>query len=396
MSEQEKNQLIFLLQRYADDLSTPGELKKLSELLQQNQYDESLTQLLTAMAAQTAPAQIYDNDAVDSMIMRILNKKEINKPELPRIHPVRKTKWWWAAAAVIILLGIAARFFLVDNKQSGVERTVAADIKAPEKNRAMITLANGNRVYLDSAANGELAKQGNISLVKSDNGKIAYKAITTDDAKETVYNTLVNPRGSKVIDMTLTEGSHVWLNAGSSVTYPLTFTGNERKVNVTGEVYFEVVHDATRPFKVSKDNLEITVLGTHFNVNAYDDEQHNKVTLIEGSVKASIHGSESVILKPGQQAEISGSRLTRHDDVNLEAVMAWKNGWFDFNNLRVEDIMRELSRWYDVEVEYTTQPTQKHFSGILSRNSNITEVLKIMEKANIHFTIEGRKIKVMQ
>jgi ferric-dicitrate binding protein FerR (iron transport regulator) len=299
---------------------------------------------------------------------------------------------WWAAAAIFILF-VTGSYFLFFNNKSKQEEIVntepAKDVKAPETNRAMITLADGQTVFLDSAMNGQLAVQGNIKLVKLGNGQIAYQTASGEIIKELQYNTLNNPRGSKVIDMQLSDGSHVWLNAGSSVTFPIAFVGNERKVSVTGEAYFEISHDKTKPFIVSANNkADVTVLGTHFNVNAYDDEATLKVTLLEGSISVN-----NTIIKPGQQAQVS-SDIKVVNNVDLAEVMAWKNGNFKFTRTDLKVIMREIGRWYDVEVSYEGNiPVQLYNVGV-PRTANVSEVLRGLEFTGAHFSVEGKKIIV--
>lgn len=297
-----------------------------------------------------------------------------------------------AAASILLLVGLGSYLiFFNRNKQEEIAKTIetAKDVKAPESNRAMITLADGRKVYLDSAMNGELAFQGNVKLVKLANGQIAYQTASGEIAKELQFNTLNNPRGSKVIDMQLSDGSHVWLNAGSSVTFPIAFVGNERKVSVTGEAYFEISHDKTKPFIVSANNkADVTVLGTHFNVNAYDDEATLKVTLLEGSISVN-----NTIIKPGQQAQVS-SDIKVVNKVDLAEVMAWKNGNFKFTRTDLKVIMREIGRWYDVEVSYEGNiPVQLYNIGV-PRTANVSEVLRGLEFTGAHFSIEGKKIIV--
>jgi transmembrane sensor len=304
------------------------------------------------------------------------------------------------AASIIGIIGIAT-YFIINNEKTIVRGpssiVTTTDVAPPDKNRAMIKLADGTTVYLDSARNGELAMQGGVKVVKTEDGKIVYE--TTDDGPQTTvkYNTLNNPRGSKVIDMTLADGSRVWLNAGSSVTYPVAFAGNERKVSITGEAYFEVAHNAKMPFKVSKGEMEVTVLGTHFNVNAYDDEGNIKVTLLEGSVKvSSVNRDQSSVLKLGEQAiAANGGELNVVKGVDVEQVMSWKNGLFDFGSkTSLEEIMRQVARWYDVDVVYEVS-LKENFGGSISRSVNVSEVLKKLElTGRVKFNVEGKKITV--
>jgi transmembrane sensor len=319
------------------------------------------------------------------------------------IIPMRRTSPWKKLAVAASIIGAIAfaGYWLMKDKttDNGPQTTVVQtnDVKAPDKNRAQIKLADGRIVYLDSAGNGELVNANGVVVKKTEDGKIVYEKADGSSTTLTVsYNTLSNPRGSKVIDMTLSDGSRVWLNAGSSLTYPVAFIGKERKVSITGEAYFEIAHDKTKPFTVSKGEMKVEVLGTHFNVNAYDDEENIKVTLLEGSVKvSSVVSRQSSVLKPGQQAiaAVDGG-LRTVDGIDLETVMSWKNGRFIFKSADIESIMREVARWYDVEIVYEEKVNQK-FNGKIPRSMSAMNVFKVLEETGgVHFKIEGKKVVV--
>jgi transmembrane sensor len=303
-------------------------------------------------------------------------------------------KVWWAAAVFVVLIGAGFLFFtdrsatnteLAENKKS-------TDVKAPESNRAMITLANGEKVYIDSALSGQLVLQGNMKIVKLPTGEITYVLDENSIAEAISYNTVSNPRGSKVLSMMLADGTKFWLNAGSSLTYPVVFTGDVRKVEITGEAYFEVAHNDKMPFVVTKGETEIKVLGTHFNVNAYDDEKELRVTLLEGAVQVR-NGSEGLLLKPGQQAEVEGS-VKLVDGVDIDLVMAWKNGMFAFHDASLQEVMRQIARWYDVKVLYEGTIPEHSFRGKIQRDNNLSVVLQVLAEANIHYKINGNEIIV--
>lgn len=329
-------------------------------------------QLTTPEALQSDLQDFYQSKA------NILKKIE-GTIIVPKIVPMWKKMI--AAASVILIL---STYFLIFNKKIAQPNTaqIAADIKAPQINRAMITLDNGQILYLDSIANGSVITKGSIKIIKTADGEVVYSGNTNKIA----FNTLSNPKGSKVINMTLSDGSLVWLNAGSSITYPVAFSAKVRKVSIIGEAYFEVKHDDTKPFIVSKGETSVTVLGTHFNVNAYNDESEIKVTLMEGSVKVN-----NTILKPGQQAQVS-SVIKVVNDVDLDQVIAWKNGLFNFNKTELGEIMRQLEKWYDVEVEYPEGKPIVTLTGIINRNINAVNALEMLKISGVHFTIEGKKI----
>lgn len=306
-----------------------------------------------------------------------------------------KARWHWAAAAVLLFAAGAyyMRMGELETQSPAVRPIVkSADIEPPQSSQAMITLSNGQTIALHDAGKGTLAEQDNVQVVKLGNGQIAYRPSPGTKAGSTVYNTLSNPRGSRVIQMTLSDGSRIWLNAGSSVTYPVIFTGSERKVSVRGETYFEVAHRGTTPFIVNKGKTNITVLGTRFNVNAYDDEEEVKVTLLEGSVKVDMPGAHR-LLKPGQQARI-GRSLQVVDNANLEEVIAWKNGLFIFDNVDIYTIMRTVARWYNLEVIYEGKVSADRFQGKISMDTRLFELLEVLELNKVAYSIENKTIKI--
>lgn len=309
---------------------------------------------------------------------------------------VKRTRWrsMAAAAAIVTVIGAGAYYAVIHKSGNPAEIVkvpeLPADVKPPQTNRATITMAGGKTLYLDSTVNGTLAVQGNIQVIRLNDGQIAYRG----SSKELIYNTLTNPRGSKVINMTLSDGSQVWLNAGSSVTYPVAFVGNERKVSVTGEAYFEVAHDIIKPFIVSKGDLQVQVLGTRFNVNAYDDESDTRITLLQGSVKVN-SGKKESMLQPGQQAQVAAG-IKIISNINVEQVMAWKNGLFVFDRADIRDVMRQLARWYDLDVHYTGEVPKGTFKGEISKDLSLSQVLNGLTATRIHFTMEsGNRITIL-
>lgn len=310
---------------------------------------------------------------------------------------VRKKFIGWAVAASFLAVAGIVLFFLLQNDPPPVVADNSSnDIEAPSANRAMIALADGRRILLESLDSGQLATQGNVSLIKLANGRIAYKMTNGQTVTELQYNTLINPKGSKVIHMTLADGSRVWLNAGSSITYPVAFTGNERKVELNGEGYFEVAKDPSKKFIVAANGATTEVLGTHFNVMAYDNETKVKVTLLEGVVE--VYGlayKGKTLLRPGQQAALTdtypGIALTRPD---LEQVMAWKEGVFTFNDLSFEEVMRKVERWYDVTVVYTNEVPKISLQGNLSANTSLRGTLEAIKFQGVNVELRGRTITI--
>ncbi len=387
------SRLPYLFERYMNGTSTEKEDIELATYILAPEHAVVLEQLEKEYWNKSNGEALREEET-EIFLFKILQRK----PQTAKLFYLRRIA---VAASIVLALGIAG-YFLLNNKatkKDEIAKTTRApkDMKAPETNRAMITLVDGRKVYLDSVGNGQLAVQGDVKLLKNDDGQIVYQSIVNSQQSAAAYNTLTNPRGSKVIDMTLADGSRVWLNAGSSVTYPIAFVGKERKVSITGEAYFEVAHDAMKPFYVNKGDMQVQVLGTKFNVNAYDDEAEIKVSLLEGSVLVSqLATRNSQLIKPGQQAVLThNAQLTTHSSVNLDEVMAWKNGRFQFNKASLQEVMRQLARWYDVEIVYEGKISTQTFSGKMQRELNLFELLDGLAKSQVHFKIEEKKLIVL-
>lgn len=398
--------LRYLLTQYAANQCTRKELLELLQTIDRAQQEQDEV-LLTSL--QTIWEDISETD-----ILPVIDKEKIfsNIISTTPVHvlPRKRFIWWRAAAAVLFILvsgGLAYLYFTTHSLQkiAGTPRNNIKNDRAPGGNKAILTLADGSSIVLDSAHNGDLSQQGNAKVIKLNSGQLAYNTVVSgkpQTASPVTYNTIATPRGGQY-RVLLPDGTEVWLNAASSLKFPTTFTGKQRDVELTGEAYFEVAKNMNAPFKVHiithqtagpGDGGDVEVLGTHFNVNAYDDEATIKTTLLEGSVKVS-KGNGHSLLKPGQQAQLDrkdGLHLT--PDVNTEEVIAWKNGYFQFEEADVQTVMRQLARWYDVEISYEGPVTERQFGGQMPRGANLSEVLRILEESNVHFRIEGRKLVV--
>ena len=262
----------------------------------------------------------------------------------------------------------------------------------PGGNKATLQLADGTTITLNDSINGFRASQHHVNLIIN-KGAITYQS-NGEQENEILFNTVSTPKGGQY-ELLLEDGTRVWLNAASSLKYPTAFSGNERIVELKGEGYFEVAHNALKPFRVIMPGLsKVEAIGTSFNINSYSDEYATKATLIEGKVKVSF-GNNTVMLNPGQQADVLKSgQILLNNKIDVSEVIAWKNGQFIFNSVNIESIMRQISRWYEIEVVYNESFNQETFSGIVSRKSNLSEVLKIMEEGGVKFRIEGKKIYV--
>lgn len=307
---------------------------------------------------------------------------------------------WIAAAAVLAVVSMTF-FFYVKKAALPPVKHVSAGIEdvLPGGNKAILTLADGSEVSLDDTEDGVVTTQGNIIVDKNKDGQLIYRVQSEGGNSaqgKLVYNTIRTPHGGQY-QLVLSDQTKVWLNAGSSIKFPTVFVGNERCVTVKGEAYFEVAKDKRRPFKVFSAQQQIEVLGTHFNVNAYEDEAEVKTTLLEGAVKI-VYGNLSHVIKPGQQARLSEETGKMElAEVDIEEAVSWKNGYFMFDNEDIHSVMRKISRWYDVEVVFLNNQISERFGGTVSKFENVSQVLKILEvTGTIHFKIEGRRIIVMQ
>ncbi|WP_207515343.1 FecR family protein [Longitalea luteola] len=323
-----------------------------------------------------------------------------------------KRQWQWklfrdvaTKAAAVLVLAAASFFWFYNRKQGGdtvtkgkaqqAEIIIANDV-APGQTKASLTLANGKTVVLDSTVVGQVAQEGGIVVVNTRRGLTYQK--NSDEQNDVLYNTLSTKNG-ETYSAVLADGSKVWLNTGASIRYPVTFTGSERKVEITGEVYFEVAHDESKPFFVHTttaqgEGMDVQVLGTHFNIRAYQDEAGIKTTLLEGSVKL-IQNNKETLLKPGQQAQVNNGNIKVIGDVNAEAVIAWKNGFFHFDHASITEVMRELQKWYNIEAVYAGAKPTAPIIGDINRNLMLSEVAKMLElSADLHLRIEGKKLIV--
>jgi transmembrane sensor len=385
-----------LLTRLFNGTITTAEKEELA-LLVQALGDDALEEQVRPFWEPAKLGELLSPRQPDALLQAIV--QEAAAQETAVVRPMKRQPWkTWAVAASVLGIMAIGSYWLMQHRQpadSGVSAVpVQPDIPAPNTNRARITLANGQYILLDSAANGQLAQQANMQLVKRANGQVVYEAAGGNSGTAPVYNTLTNPLGSQVINITLSDGSRVWLNAGSSLTYPVAFIGKERSVTISGEGYFEVAHDPAKPFQVRKGATTIQVLGTHFNVNAYDEEANLKVTLLEGSVRVGITGGQSGILHSGEQAVVD-EQIKLVKGADLEAVMAWRNGRFLFEDAAdITVVMRQIARWYDVTVSYQGRFSQ-HIGGSISRSANLQQVLHMLELTGaVHFKVEGKQIIV--
>ncbi len=315
--------------------------------------------------------------------------------------PVRRVLMyrWAAAAAIALLIVTGVQVWRTSHRPVKVVAIETKNDLPPGGNKAVLTLANGRKIILDSAANGTLAQQGNTRIIKLDNGQLAYNAGGQTGTGD--INTLATPRGGRY-QLNLPDGSKVWLNAASSLSYPVAFTGKDRTVTLTGEAYFEVAGNAAQPFYIKmppsqpgRTEVKVEVLGTHFNISAYNDEASINTTLLEGAVKVS-SGNYLQVLKPGQQAQVSTAGVIQLvNNADVELAVAWKNGEFRFKRAGMASIMNQLARWYNFNVQYTSPVPAMRYSGSIGRSAKLSEVLEMLGTlTGARFELKGNILKV--
>lgn len=330
-----------------------------------------------------------DKESVrEEILMRLLS--EIDFPKT-RSFGYKK---WLVAASVLIILTAGALLFEKKQRESKNSAIALNQPIQPGSNKAVLVLANGTKIRLADVGNGKITQQGGSQVIKTADGKLTYDAGSNASANgQLQYNTMETPKGGQY-QLLLPDGTRVWLNAATTLKYPVDFTSSkERVVELNGEAYFEVAHNKNQPFRVVTNKQVVEVLGTHFNVNAYSDEQHTKTTLLEGAVKITA-GSKNTMLKPGQEADLTAA-FTVSDVDPLEAV-DWKNGFFRFDDEDLEIVMREIARWYDVKVVFQDESIKKEsLVAVTTRFANIATLLKKLEQAtDARFIIEGSTIRV--
>jgi transmembrane sensor len=363
-----------LAKRYLDGTLTDNELEVFIHLLNEGKMDRYLKEAINAEAG--------ISDADEAAV------------KIPGNVRRMRNGWMKYAAAVILLLGVATAFYL-KSRPSKKDYTASLNKKIqhdalPGGNKAVLKLANGDSINLNDALNGQIARQGSAEISKVENGLLTYQTGSADTNGTVAWNTISTPRGGQY-NIKLADGSMVWLNSASSITFPTLFKGNRREVQITGEVYFEVAKNAAKPFFVKSGGQTVQVLGTHFNVNAYADEPGIRTTLLEGSIRINTT-SEARVLKPGQQVVVTGSSIAFERAPNLSAATAWKDGLFVFDDTDLPQLMRQIARWYNVDIVYRGKPGYYAFVGEIKRSMPLSSVLKILETSGVQFSIKEKQL----
>lgn len=412
MPEQEKKYIEELIARHMLGMITPEEQLELDAWLHRSPANKAVLDKLANKQHLYQGLNELDQYDVEEGWKRIRSQAYFAPSARARV--LKRRRMLAVAASLLLLAGAAALYkwgatdrFFPEDRETATAGAAASGIAAPESNHAQITLEDGSIINLDSMTAGSVKRLHNIEIVKNQDGKIVYRQIGTSasDTAE-IYNTLSNPRGSRVIDVSMSDGSRVWLNAGSSIRYPIVFLKNTRKVLVSGEAYFEVKRNAAdkggyRPFTVQhagpSPDWEVAVLGTRFNVNTYADEQETKISLLEGSVKVQQHRTgRSQLLQPGKQLSIdTKTNTTTQIAVNEQEVLAWKNGIFLMENTELSIVMRQISRWYDVDIVYPDGVPDAHLSGDIPNTMGLDKVLQVLELSGIRFRTKGKTVMVL-
>lgn len=326
-------------------------------------------------------------------LAKIWDKLPVRNQNIKRIEV-----WYRVAAAAVILVFISFGIYFAYHTSSGQQEEIQkiAKVTSPGSNKAILILNNGKQLVLTDAGKGQLTVQGNTAVTKTAEGEVVYKPGLGGRATDnTGYNTMVTPAGG-TYSLTLADGTKVTLDAASSIRYPVAFTGNERRVEITGQAYFEVAHNKAKPFRVTTVGQTVEVLGTHFNIDAYADEASVKTTLLEGSVKVS-KGGRIAFLTPGQRSVIlPNSAAIKVEDADTETAIAWKDGIFKFKRADLQTVMQQFARWYNIEVVYDGKIPQVAITGKVLRNENAGRVLEILDKLGIKFKLDDKKIRILQ
>ncbi|BAV09415.1 FecR family protein [Filimonas lacunae] len=383
-----------LLQKLRNNTASAEELALLQQWLGREAIEDELKQLWDFVPQQQP---FFSEVASERMLGHILE----NEPAA--IMPARRRSRGYrviaVAAAVVV---IATGWWLVSLKQDKpvssapvASTPVTSAVIPPGGNKATLTLADGNTIILDSSNYKTLSHYGAVTVVQQA-GALAYQNHQRGaDSVLEAYNTLSTPRAGQY-KLVLADGSKVWLNAASTLRYPITFTGAERKVILTGEAYFEIAPNARQPFVVATENTQVRVLGTAFNVMAYTDEKNIQTTLVSGKVEVQTDNKPARMLEPGQQAQvIRASNTIEVHSADMEEALAWKNGLFYFNNADIRYVLRQVARWYDIDVEYAGTLPDRRFGGKIARNSSLNDIIRILELSHIHCKTENHKLIVM-
>lgn len=392
--------LKYLFQRHQDGEATAAERRELMDLVRTGAHERDLQQLIDEEIESAGEPELMATPPLsEESAGRIFSRIVTAGADGAARAPVRQMgiRWVrWAAAAVALAAVVSISLLTARKQQTPMVIHMPEKYDAaPGKKAAVLTLANGQQIALDSTGSGTIGRQGNITVVNF-KGTLAYQTAASHELRatsESAYNTLTTNAGNQY-QLVLPDGSRIWLNAASSIKFPVNFSKKERSVEITGEAYFEIAPDTRRPFLVRHRDMTVQVLGTHFNVNAYADEQAVATTLLEGSVKV-IRGNDHALIAPGQQVQLCSGGMHVWDNVNVEEIVAWKEDQFYFRRADIRSIMRQLSRWYDIKVDYEGQDIGERFYAKIPRSVPLSEVLKALSMTGkVHFRTGDKTVTV--
>ncbi|SEW43480.1 FecR family protein [Chitinophaga arvensicola] len=393
----DRQQILYLLELHCEGKLSAVQSRELSALLRDTPEDELLEVLSELTEQQAATPYEITLDALQPAIYRVLQTDKSQEAVTEEAPGSRKTllrpllRWSWAAA-VLALIAIAGWWWQQQHRKVNTPVVALNDI-APGRSGAVLTLANGQQLVLDSLRQGVIATQQGTTLLLKE-GQLAYEGAGAPEG-DVAWNVLTTPAGRQ-FNIVLPDGTRVWLNAASSIRYPAVFNGREREVTVNGEAYFEVAANAQQPFRVNvNDRMKVAVLGTAFNISSYVDDPDIRATLLTGSVRVNdlkAGNTEGVLLQPGQQAQLDNHAALRvAGNVATDQVIAWKNGFFDFNQKSLRQVAGQIGRWYDVEVVYDKNVRDVELYGKISREVKLSDMLKLLETTGLHFRLEGNR-----
>lgn len=390
--------LRYLFRRHQSGEATAAERREFMDIVRAGAHEKALQQLIDEeIEGAGQPESINTPPLNEESAGRIFSRIVRSVPLPAEKLPVRRIPAWigWAAAAAFILAALVNLPFLKPRKHAPA--IAAGQLEkydaAPGKQAAVLTLASGQQIALDSTASDTISRQGNMAVINL-KGTLAYNATTpSGNTGEMAYNTLTTNAGNQY-QLVLPDGSRIWLNAASSIRFPVNFSNRERSVEITGEAYFEIAPDTRRPFLVRYKDMTVQVLGTHFNVNAYADEQAVVTTLLEGSVKV-VRGGDHTLIAPGQQVQLCSKGMKVLSDINTEEVVAWKEDQFYFRRTDIRGIMRQLSRWYNIKVDYEGQNIGELFYAKIPRSVPLSEALKALSlTGKMHYRMGDKTVTV--
>ncbi|QEC43066.1 FecR family protein [Pseudobacter ginsenosidimutans] len=383
-----KNRLKFILERFNEGTASAAELAELEQLLNDSEAVSLIDELWDKVPVTST---FFEESKTEALLAGV----EARNQQVQIRERMRKKRMAFGIAASLAILLSATALYLAlskDKPEKIIAATPVTPVRiAPGDDKAILVLADGSTIHLEGSNTNNIPAQGNAQITGI-NGQVIYAS--KNAGAPVVYNTLKTPRGAQY-QLQLADGSRVWMNAGSSLHFPTSFPGKERIVELTGEAYFEIAKDAQKPFRVKVNDMQVNVLGTQFNIMAYENETSKAVTLLEGAVNVE-HRQQSVNLKPGQQTQSSdqtGLRLL--SNIDTEEAIAWKNGLFITNHTSLPVLMRQIERWYNVNVVYEGKVPDKKFGGKIPRKSDLQEVLQVLEFSKVYTKLDGNKLTIL-